>query len=349
MHASRPNRRGFTLVELLLVIAIIALLIGILLPGLGEARRSARAIICSNNLGQFGTATQSYAADFRDRLWSFTWRVGNRPVQNLSGNEQYAATILTATGQVTAGTDQQAAADQAVWIIRYRGDRPDMPQRTGWVAASLYSHLVINDYLAQRLPEPMVACPEDRARNLWHTDPRNYATNFAPLIPNSPHPTWAYSSSYVPPVSAWDSSRPADRVTQGGTHGTYGITNGTRYGGLMLTSVNFPAQKVHKYDYNMRHFGKRQPFWGLDACRQPLLFFDGSVNVRSSRDSNPGWADPRNPNNMGAASVAYTPQGHEPRAITGPTDLGRGNFRWTRSGLRGVDFGGREVNIGQGQ
>jgi hypothetical protein len=52
---------------------------------------------------------------------------------------------------------------------------------------------------------------------------------------------------------------------------------------------------------------------------------------------------------MGAASVAYTPQGHEPRAITGPTDLGRGNFRWTRSGLRGVDFGGREVNIGQGQ
>lgn len=342
MHMKNARRAsGFTLIELLVVIAIIALLISILLPGLGETRRIARLTKCSANLQQFGVATQSYSADFQDRIWSFTWRKGPAPIQNRTGNEIYLP------GIEFAGNDHDAAANQAIWIIRFRGDRPDMPTRYGWVAPSLYSHLVVNDYLAQRLPEPMVVCPEDRARMLWQTDPRNYVVQFSPLVPANQHPTWPYSSSYVPTISAWDASAPADRVTQGGTHGTYGVTGNTRYGGLKIGDVSFPSGKVHKYDYNQRHFGKRQPFWGLDACRQPLLFFDGSVVVRSSIDSNRGWGNPRLPSSPAQAIVYYSPQGHEPRAISGTTDQGWGNFRWTRGGLKGLDFGGREVNTGQ--
>jgi prepilin-type N-terminal cleavage/methylation domain-containing protein len=338
-HNAIQRGRAFTLVELLLVIAIIALLIGILLPGLGEARRAARVIMCSNNLSQFGTATQSYSADFQDRLWSFTWRKGNAPIPNVTGNEMYLPGIQNTT------TDQQAAANQAVWIIRYRGDRPDMPVRTGWIAPSLYSHLVINDYLAQRLPEPMVACPDDRARNLWQTDPRNYASAFQPLVPNNQHPTWAYSSSYVPTVSAWDASARSARITQGPSHGTYFTTGDTKFGGIKLGDVMFTAGKVHMYDYNQRHYGKRFPFWGLATSRQPLLFFDGSVTIRVSQDANLGWGDPRNPSSTAPSLVTYTPQGHEPRPITNATsDQGNGRFRWTRGGLKGVDFGGREVN-----
>lgn len=59
--------RAFTLIELLIVIAIIALLVGILLPSLSGARESARQSVCSSNLRQIQIALDLYAPDNKDR------------------------------------------------------------------------------------------------------------------------------------------------------------------------------------------------------------------------------------------------------------------------------------------
>lgn len=61
---SHPAGRGFTLIELIVVIGVIGILAGLLLPALSGARERGRAARCTNNLKQIGIGLLLYAEDY---------------------------------------------------------------------------------------------------------------------------------------------------------------------------------------------------------------------------------------------------------------------------------------------
>src|SRR5256885_16627830 len=82
----RRKTSGFTLVELLVVIGIIAILIGIILPALARARASANKAACLSNLRQIGQLINIYAVANKQSLPLGKWNGGENPSNPASQN-----------------------------------------------------------------------------------------------------------------------------------------------------------------------------------------------------------------------------------------------------------------------
>jgi len=101
------KRRAFTLVELLAVIAILALLLGLLLPAIGGVRARARASVSMSNLRQWGVGFTSFSADRKGVLpWEGLKDARDMPT-NLADRQRYWANVVPPL------VDQPAYADLA--------------------------------------------------------------------------------------------------------------------------------------------------------------------------------------------------------------------------------------------
>lgn len=355
----QARSKGFTLIELLIVIAIIALLIGILLPALGTARRTARAATCGNNLRQFSIAMAGFAKDYKDLLFSFTWKKGDPFPTDMGLN--------FGSKQVPFGTDEEAGRYHAVWYMRkFGGMRPEeSPIPTGWFPYVRYSHLALTPYLGQKLPLVNTACPEDRwllAVQKFYRNPTESGEEFDTSTNDDGQPTgWrtVFRSSYDIHFSNYGPDRDKMIMMPGGATRVpfYYVENGVVYfakeakltftapgvfASKRLTNVRFPSQKTWASDDFDRHTGRGAKFYAEPSARQPLPFYDGSVRTFMSADTNPGW-DPSsivNRKNMGQRRMfTNTRQFYEPvleggKTVSyGPT----GWYKYTRGGNLGWD------------
>lgn len=344
----RSRSSAFALVEVVAVVLIVAAAITLATVGLPDARRRSMASGSVQNLAQLGAGARSFAADSSDAIFSFSWHAG----------ETHQCGDLTFP---VPTTDNQAAADQAVCIMRERGNRPDIVQISAWLPYVMYNTLPLLDYLNEDLPSRIAVSPGDRNRLLWQqavtTVPGNpneafFGTSSRPSPPSTDNASkrWPYSSSYEMQPSFYSPDAMVDGVptiSQAGapTHRNfYSGDARTPLGRRTFSEVRFPSQKAMMYETEDRFFGPRRAFLMYDEARVPVLLADGSAGVRSINQTNGGF-DPANPLGSSPTRVAYIPElSWESPTLSGAVvEYVNGHIRWTRSGLLGRDFGGPEV------
>jgi prepilin-type N-terminal cleavage/methylation domain-containing protein len=354
--------KAFTLIELLVVIAIIALLIGILLPGLAEARRLAKLMICMNNMSSMAKGMNAYTSEYQDKVATFSWT-------RTKWNASQVAPANMADLRGVYGDDLRAASAQAVMIMRSRGDFPNMPFIPLWQPFVLYNHLVLQEYLDLPLPSRFVVCPEDDNRLRWQRSKADFIANRAQPQPSTTDPNnlrWYFSSSYQYTPANYAPDRgdaPNNTIIQAGTTSTYQFsTAGGRndvLGRRRYNDVAFPSQKVMLMDQEARHFGKRDWYYAYSQARVPLAFFDTHVSViktgtpttiapgRARGDqANPGFR-PEAPRSPAVTTAAYQPQPYDAPLSNGSrtgSETVIGFYRWTRGGMRGIDVGADEIS-----
>jgi len=111
VRSGTSSRAGFTLVELLVVIGIIALLISMLLPALNKAREAAARAVCLSNLRQIGTSLRIYGTMYRD-----VCPAGSH-VQDPSTSTN--ATDIRLSYQITRSTNAMTVGDSSTVTTLY--------------------------------------------------------------------------------------------------------------------------------------------------------------------------------------------------------------------------------------
>jgi hypothetical protein len=268
-----------------------------------------------------------YAADQRGFLPGFSWRGGADMPANYEDLRR-------------AQNDANAIPNQAINILRQRTGFDTLPRESNsWYPHLWYTHLVFIDYLSGQTQEPAVICPEDR------TQLERIVTPISETIIdefNIGSIRTRFASSYeTSPVTHSVDTRVGDilPISQHNEPASSFLREPAYVVNRRAAEVTFPASKAHMFESFDRHFATGAPYFYRPGSRVAVLLHDASVSIRDTNDANPGF-QPRNPSSPDPTLIRETIPGVGTQNYPGV-------FRWTRGGLRGIDFAGKEISTGQ--
>ncbi len=301
------THRAFTIIELLVVVAIIAILIGILLPAVGKARDKARTSTSESNLRQLAVAHQAYAADYEDR--QLTLARDNLSAYGSSVSDYNNATAPGASHRSEAhppvlggwGWDPEEGVvrlfgyypfyDYWAWAVEPIGF-PDNPSNsaTGFGWFRLPNCKQLNQYSNGHWYDPIFYAPKDPfwpQISICLDDPHEF-----PDRPECNPPVWTTyclspAALFNPQVFSWN------KTTGSWFTNPWSIPAGFRV--PSMSDIEFPSLKTHMLEHpwlqNVRTVCNPS-FVGVfqDLCEPyyfnmgwesapATLFYDGSVRL----------------------------------------------------------------------
>ncbi|MGI9471321.1 MAG: DUF1559 domain-containing protein [Rubripirellula sp.] len=207
------KRPAFTLVELLVVVAIIGVLVGLLLPAVQAAREAARRMSCSNQLKQIGLAYHNYHSAYKT-LPQYQGGSGGLPIA--SAFEPIVGTnanALSAFVGITPFLEQQTLWEEISnsLIDPITGD--PFPPMGPCPYKRLASHAV-SRYEPWLTEIPTFRCPSDPGQGL----PAHARINYASCLGDS---AMVNHGPLLPTIGPWRSDRNAAIAARGSARGVF--------------------------------------------------------------------------------------------------------------------------------
>ncbi len=304
------RRRAFTLIELLVVISIIALLIGILLPALGEAKRASQRIVSLSNLRNNAQIIEAYSAERKD---SFVNPFASTPT--CGGSFVNNGWVWVPNRECSLGWPYQAGwSNSGTESYGYH-----------WIAHTMYD---IHDVQSR---VNTIYAPGDRALQNW------LRTN----QPAQGELLWIFPSSYWYPPVFWQTPErfAGDTRPVGSSANKFFIKRNYR------TDVLFPEKKVMIFE-GKDYASKTQPMWNDPTAKPQVAMCDGSASGVSIADIVANTSVTPEPGKLRPPSGTWNPGDGE---MNGYLEYGPNQgFFWTynlpayfwatRDGIRGRDI-----------
>jgi prepilin-type N-terminal cleavage/methylation domain-containing protein len=368
----RQLSKGFTIIELLVVVSIIALLVGILLPAIGKARDNARVNTSKNNLRQMGVAHKTYAADWADRHVTYTR--DNLGLHNGDVGEYNDAIYGGGTGfnihpPIVAGWAYTLDGEYvafAYWthhannIMFQAMNFPGPPNGNavtdgwGWFRFGCQPK-PFSDYLNGRYQDPVHYAPKDRVI----LDPLEpcfeVPGEFVAYLGDDPDPCNPGWSSYaLSPAGLFNPAVFSD-TDKDGIYWDAPWMMPSGYKVPNFGQVRFPTLKTHMLEHHWLQNAKVPCNSSFSGCEpyyfnhsfqsMPVtLFYDGSVRLMGVFEAMSSDRRQQNQSKDGAGLwTRDTPLGEDGYFIADGYDFAEASFHiLTVDGVRGRDTLGRE-------